>query len=74
LNRDNWKIWENYIILNLDGLNFFKALTGIREMIRKDKTERINIQLVLKLCDCFLKCFVTKKDVAERDFQMAKKQ
>jgi len=73
MDRKNWRMWENYIILNLGQLNFFKALTGVRELIRNEKTERINVNLVLKLCDTFLKCFVTKK-VEAREFNMAKKQ
>lgn len=33
-NRKSWKIWENYIIMCLETLNFNKAVSGSREIIR----------------------------------------
>jgi len=35
-NRNNWKIWENLIIFSLHCKLFSKAVTGIRELLRKD--------------------------------------
>lgn len=35
-NRKNWKIWENYIILSIESLKFYKALTGAKELLRQD--------------------------------------
>mmetsp|Transcript_4979 Transcript_4979/g.4570 ORF Transcript_4979/g.4570 Transcript_4979/m.4570 type:complete len:103 (+) Transcript_4979:559-867(+) len=49
-NRKNWKIWENYIIFSLETKNFMKALHGAKEMMREEKTERINAGLLKKLC------------------------
>jgi len=33
-NRKSWKIWENYIIMCLETLNYNKAVSGSREIIR----------------------------------------
>jgi hypothetical protein len=74
-NRKNWKIWENYIILSLETLNFHKALSGARELIRQDKIERVNVTLMLKVCDVFLKCYVIKQEsIPENEYKIHKRQ
>lgn len=71
--RKNWKLWENYIILSIETLKFFKAVSAARELMRMDMTERLNVQLMLKICDVFLKNFVAKA-VPDDEYKVAKKQ
>ena len=73
-NRKNWKIWENYIILSLETLNFYKAVSATRELMRADQWERLNVTLVLKICDAFLKKFVVTQDLKQEEMKIAKKQ
>jgi len=62
-NRKNWKLWENYIILSIETLMFYKAVSAARELMRLDMVERLNVNLMLKICDVFLKNYVAKSDV-----------
>ena len=59
-NRKSWKIWENYIILCLETMKFHKAVSAARELMRQDKFDRLNVNLMLKICDVFLKNYVAK--------------
>jgi len=52
---------------------FYKAISASRELIRMDMTERLNANLMLKICDVFLKKFVAKSDVVFEEFNIAKK-
>jgi tetratricopeptide (TPR) repeat protein len=72
-NRKNWKIWENYIIFSLETKNFHKALTGARELIRSDKTDRVNATLVKKICDVFLRNYFAQ-ECPPNEFIVHKKQ
>lgn len=62
-NRSNWKIWENYIILSIETLKFYKAVSAARELMRMDMTDRINVNLMLKICDVFLKNYVARLNI-----------
>ena len=74
INRRAWQIWENFIILSIEAKNFLKALSGAKELLRQDKTDRLNIQLLLKLCELFIKNFVTcEVKLEEKDFNIYKK-
>lgn len=39
---------------------FYKAVSAARELMRMDMTERLNVNLMLKICDVFLKNYVAK--------------
>lgn len=39
---------------------FYKAVSAARELMRVDMTERLNVNLMLKICDVFLKNYVAK--------------
>ncbi|CDW87054.1 tetratricopeptide repeat protein 27 [Stylonychia lemnae] len=73
-NRKNWKIWENYIILSIETLKFYKAVSASRELMRMDMTDRLNVGLMLKICDVFLKNYVAKAGTPFEEFNIAKKQ
>lgn len=73
-NRQNWKIWENYIILSLETLKFHKAVSAARELIRQDKIDRVNVNLMLKICDVFLKNYLAKPNVTPEELKINKKQ
>mmetsp|Transcript_6770 Transcript_6770/g.11371 ORF Transcript_6770/g.11371 Transcript_6770/m.11371 type:complete len:176 (+) Transcript_6770:181-708(+) len=34
INRKAWKIWNNYILFSFETLQFYKALSGVRELMR----------------------------------------
>eukprot|EP00347_Sterkiella_histriomuscorum_P015302 403357539 len=73
-NRKNWKIWENYIILSIETMQFYKAVSAARELMRVDMTERLNVNLMLKICDVFLKNYIARGDVKPEEYQVAKRQ
>lgn len=73
-NRKSWKIWENYLLMSMETLNFPKAVQASREIIRQGMIERLTPQHMLKLCDVFLKVYVVKVqpkegETAEEDDQ-----
>lgn len=59
--RKNWKLWENYIILAIETSMFYKAVSAARELIRLQMIERLNVNLMLKICNVFLQNFVAKE-------------
>jgi hypothetical protein len=54
-------------------MKFHKALSGVRELIRQDKIERVNSNLLLRICDVFLKNYVAKEDVSPEHLQINKR-
>jgi tetratricopeptide (TPR) repeat protein len=52
--RHNWKIWENLIMLYLKADNFMRVVSSIKQLIRMQKMDRVNVQLMLKVANCFL--------------------
>ena len=73
-NRKNWKLWENYIILSIECGLFYKAVSAARELIRLAMTERLNVNLMLKICNVFLQNFVAKENVSQDEIRLSKKQ
>jgi tetratricopeptide (TPR) repeat protein len=65
--RKSWQIWENYIILCLDTRQFHKSVNAARELIRLDMIERVNVNLMLKICDVFLKNYVASSQHQKKD-------
>ena len=60
--------------MSIETLKFHKALSGARELIRQDKIERVNVNLMLKICDVFLKCYVVKDGISPSEFAIHKRQ
>lgn len=57
-NKTNWKIWNNYILFSIETLQFYKALRGVRELLRVNHSEDITPTLILRLVDCFNKKYI----------------
>jgi len=36
INRKSWKIWNNYILFSIETFQFYKAIKGVRELLRAD--------------------------------------
>lgn len=53
--RHNWKIWENLIILYLQQEQFHRVVSSIKQLININQMERVNVQLMLKVANCFIK-------------------
>mmetsp|Transcript_25046 Transcript_25046/g.28786 ORF Transcript_25046/g.28786 Transcript_25046/m.28786 type:complete len:115 (-) Transcript_25046:282-626(-) len=56
--RENWKIWENLILLYLQSENFMRVVSSIRRLIAMKKTDRINVHLMIKVANCFINKFI----------------
>ena len=65
INKKSWKLWENYIILNIETMRFHKAVSGTRELMRSDKFDRVNANLLLKIADVFLKSYLSMTSLEE---------
>ena len=59
--RNNWKIWENLIMIYLESNQFMRVVSSIRQLIRMNKNDRINVQLMLKVANCFIGKFMKKE-------------
>lgn len=55
--RQNWKIWENLIMLYLRSNQFMRVVSSIKQLIRMNKIERVNVHLMLKVANCFISKF-----------------
>lgn len=53
---------------------FHKAVSAARELIRAEKFDRLNVNLMLKICDVFLKNYVAKPDIKSNELLINKKQ
>ena len=65
--RNNWKIWENLILLYLQSGLFMRAATSIKQLLRLNKTDRVNVQLMLKMSTCFINKFLSKESTESED-------
>ena len=61
INRKSWKIWNNFILFSIETFQFYKAVLGVRELLRNDQLEDINASLILRVADCFIKRYVNGK-------------
>jgi len=57
-NARNWRIWNNFILFSMETLQFYKAVRGIKTLLRNDQLESVNPALLLKVSDCFIKRYV----------------
>ena len=65
-NGKSWKIWNNYILYSLQTMQFYKAIKGVRTLLRYSQLESVNGQLLLRIVECFNKKFI-KNEVHEDD-------
>jgi hypothetical protein len=61
--RHNWKIWENLIMLYLQSGHFMRCVTSIKQLIQMKKIDRVNVQLMLKVSNCFINKFLGQDSV-----------
>lgn len=61
LNKKSFKIWNNYILFSIETLQFYKAINGVRELLRYNELSNINAQLILRIVDCFNKRFINNQ-------------
>lgn len=47
--------------MSVETLQFQKAVGAAREIIRQGMIERLDVQMMLRICDVFLKIFVVRK-------------
>jgi tetratricopeptide (TPR) repeat protein len=59
--RENWKIWENLIMLYLHANMFMRVVSSIKQLLYMQKMERVNVQLMLKVANCFIAKFCSKE-------------
>jgi len=60
-NARNWKIWNNFILFSMETLQFYKAVRGIKTLLRHDQLGSISPSLMLKVSDCFIKRYVNNE-------------
>ena len=70
--RSNWKIWENLIMLYLNGNQFMRVVSSIKQLIRLNKTDRVNAPLMIKVSSCFVNKYI-KGNEAESSIARHKK-
>lgn len=61
--RQNWKIWENLIMLYLQSNQFMRVVSAIKQLLNMNKIDRVNVQLMLKVANCFIKKFLSQESV-----------
>lgn len=65
--RHNWKIWENLILLYLQGNQFMRVVSSIKQLLRMNKIERINVHLMLKVSNCFITKYLSEGSGASEE-------
>ncbi len=63
--RKNWRIWENLITLYLESNDFIKVVTSIKQLIFLNKSDRINVQLMLKVANWFINKYIKSNQSEE---------
>jgi len=53
-------------LFSIETLQFYKAINGVRELLRYSQLESINATLLLKISDCFIKRYI-QNQVHEAD-------
>ena len=66
INTKAYKIWNNFILFSIETLQFYKAINGVRNLIRYNQTGDINPSLLLRISDCFIKKYINN-DVHQDD-------
>lgn len=57
-------------MFSIETLQFYKAIHGVRSLIRFNQISDINSQLLLRIADCFIKKYINNvvhEDDPERD-------
>jgi tetratricopeptide (TPR) repeat protein len=70
--RADWRIWHNCIKFCIACGQFYRAVFAVNELLRQNKLDGINAQLLLKISEVFLDKYANQQDMAMETFQKHK--